>query len=139
MTSALDRLSLFEAMDLAADLLRAADPCGHSAADDQIAFRNLQRRKFPGLDGEQFQVLFSEWRDRYAGKCALDRSKALADLTATIDAQASRNPPSPPFKCVCGTETHNPADPDFMKLHMPHCHEASEARWRARQNNGGPA
>ena len=63
----LDGLSLLDAMDAAADLLRHADP-NYSPADDQLIFRRLQKQRLPGLDREQFQTLFAEWQERYAAK-----------------------------------------------------------------------
>jgi len=57
-----DRLSLLDMMDVVADVARL-DP-DFSPANDQVAFRALQKRLLPGLDREQFQNLFAEWQER---------------------------------------------------------------------------
>lgn len=117
--TATDHLSLFDAMDFTADMLRATDR-DYCLADDQLVFRRLQKERMPNLAPEQVRTLFGEWQDRYAGKCAQDRRKAAADLMAFAEACAKINPPAPPFRCVCGVETLDPMNPDFQRVHMPH-------------------
>jgi len=114
-----DRLSLLDAMDITADRLRANDS-DYCLANDQLVFRNLQKQSMPNLTPEQVQTLFVEWQDRYAAKCERDRRKAIADLMAFAEACAKINPPSPPFRCVCGAETIDPMDPEFQRIHIPH-------------------
>src|SRR5215469_8570751 len=104
MTTPLDRMSLLDAMDTAADLLRATR-CDYCEADDQIVFRRLQKQRLPGLTAEQFQTLFAEWQERYDAKLGQDRIKAIDHLNRYMEEQARKNPPAPPFKCVCGAET----------------------------------
>jgi hypothetical protein len=73
----IDTMPLFDAMDLAADMIRAAN-CDYRPADDQIIFRKLQKERLPTLTPEQFQSLFALWQDHYAGKCVQDHKKAAA-------------------------------------------------------------
>ena len=123
----IDAMPLLDAMDAAADLLRTADP-NYSPADDQLIFRRLQQQRLPGLlNREQFQTLFAEWQDRYAAKAAQDRKRAVANIMRIGDEHAKTNPPAL-FKCVCGVETKDPTDPQFMAIHMPHCRQAGEER-----------
>jgi hypothetical protein len=132
-------MPLFDAMDLAADMARATI-CNYSSADDMIAFRTLRKQRLPTLNPEQAQTLFAEWQDRYRGKCVQDHKRAIAGVVAAIDEYAKTNPPVPPFKCVCGAETRDPTDPEFMAIHMPHCQQAGEERiareWRERSARG---
>jgi len=122
----IDALSLFGAMDLAADMIRAT-VCDYSPADDQIIFRKLQKQRLPTLTPEQFQSLYDEWMDHYRAKCAQDRKRTVANIVAIGDEFAKTNPPAL-FKCVCGVETKDPTDPEFMAIHMPHCQQAGEER-----------
>src|SRR5215469_10210967 len=103
----IDTLPLFDAMDLAADLIRAT-VCDYSPADDQLIFRKLQKQRLPTLTPEQFQTLYDEWMDHYRGKCVQDRKRAVANIMAIGDEYARTNPPAPPFRCVCGVETRDP-------------------------------
>jgi hypothetical protein len=45
---------------------------------------------------------------------------------------AKKNPPAPPFRCVCGAETKEPFHPEFWSVHQPHIEAAGEARRRAK-------
>jgi hypothetical protein len=102
-----------------------------------------QKQRLPTLNPEQVQTLYAEWQDRYAAKCAQDRNKAAEHLTRYIEEQARQSPPPPPFKWVCGAETKDSMDPEFMRIHQPHCQAAGEERIaheqrerRARQRSG---
>jgi len=91
-------------------------------------FRDLQKQHLPGLDREQFQTLYAEWRNRYAAKCEQGRMRARDQIMRYAEARAKRNPPSPPFRCVCGAETKDPLDPAWFKEHQPHLQAAGEER-----------
>jgi hypothetical protein len=111
-------------MDLVADTARALPR--YDEADDQITFRKLQKERIPGLDREEFQTLFAEWQEHYHAKVEIDRKLAEAKLVAFTEEHAKTRPP-PPFKCVCGAEAKNPFDPDWMRVHQPHCQNAGAA------------
>jgi hypothetical protein len=51
---------LFDEMDRLADLLRS-DPL-HVPEDNQIAFRQLQKKRLPDLTKQQFLNLFDLWQ-----------------------------------------------------------------------------
>src|SRR5262249_24274865 len=111
----------------AADMVRAT-VCDYSPADDQLIFRKLQKQRLPTLNREQFQTLFAEWQDHYAGKCVQDRQRAVKKIMAIGDEYAKTNPPAPPFTCACGEQTRDPSDPVWMASHQPHCQQAGEER-----------
>jgi hypothetical protein len=48
----------------------------------------------------------------YAARAPIEHKRACADIMAIAEEYARINPPAPPFKCVCGAETNNPADPE---------------------------
>jgi hypothetical protein len=123
----IDRMPLLDAMDVVTDLRLLYDP-NYSQADDQLVFRDLQKRHLPALDREQFETLFAEWQDRYAGKCVQDRMRARNRIQRHAEAQVKRIPPLPPFKCVCGAQTKDPLDPAWFNEHQPHCQRAGEER-----------
>jgi hypothetical protein len=131
----IDNLSLFAAMDLAADMMRATQPCEYCDADDQVIFRKLQKPRLPDLTPEQFQTLYAEWQEHYHGKCIQDRIKARDRLIAYAEEQAKKNPPSPPFRCACGAVLDNPGDPKVMAVHAPHVQAAADER-RRRMRDG---
>ena len=123
----LDRLPLFEAMDVVAELLRTADP-NYSPADDELIFRRLQKERLPHLDREQFQTLYAEWQDRYAAKAAQDRKRGVANIMRISDEYARANVPADPFVCPCGAVLNDPLDPAVMAIHLPHYAAAKAAR-----------
>jgi hypothetical protein len=55
----------------------------------------------------------------YAARARIEHKRACADIMAIAEEYAKINPPAPPFKCLCGAETNNLADPEFMRVHMP--------------------
>ena len=72
----IDNMPLLDAMDVLTDLRLLYDP-NYSRADDQLVFRDLQKRQMPDLDREQFQTLYAEWQDRYAAiRTTLERVRA---------------------------------------------------------------
>src|SRR5262245_47700443 len=82
-----DKLSLFDACDLAADLMRRID-CSYSEADDVIVFRCLQQQKMPGLSDAQAHELLTEWLELYAAKVVLDRQDAIKKVMRFAEAHA---------------------------------------------------
>jgi len=129
--NATDNLSLFDAMDYTADMLRATNR-DYYPADDQLVFRRLQKQRVPDLTREEFQTLFAEWQERYAARTKIELERAKANLMAIAEEHAKHAPPAPPFKCVCGAETKDPLDPGFMAVHQPHFQAASEESGRRR-------
>jgi len=69
---------LFSEMDEIADELRTN--AEHIAGDDQIAFRDLQRRRRPDLDKAEFFDLFAVWRDHYRARCEIKESERRARI-----------------------------------------------------------
>jgi len=68
-------IDLFTEMDKIADECRANPK--HIEGDDQIAFRQRQRKRFPNLSDEEFHYVFAVWRDHYAAR----RRARLAQLS----------------------------------------------------------
>jgi hypothetical protein len=62
-------MTLFDEMSEIADEIRT-NPL-HIEGDDEIAFRDLQRRRRPDLSKQQFRDLFEEWRDQYRAREAM--------------------------------------------------------------------
>jgi hypothetical protein len=120
----IDAMPLFDAVDLAADMMRATI-CDYSPADDQIIFRKLQKQRLPP---KKVQNLFDLWQERYAGKCVQDRKRVIANVVAIAEEYAKTNPPAPPFRCPCGEQTKDPFDPAWLAIHQPHCQAAGEER-----------
>jgi hypothetical protein len=90
--------NLFAEMDQIADELRTHG--GHVPDDDQIAFRQLQKVRLPGLDKQEWLDLFDVWRLQYqARQCAkvekgLARSIALWGERCELVARRASLPPS---------------------------------------------
>jgi len=59
-------VDLFTEMDEIADEIRTNPE--HIEADDEIAFRDLQRVRRPDLSREEFRDLFDVWRDHYLAR-----------------------------------------------------------------------
>ena len=104
-----------------ADDLRANNPDMRNALCVELwmDFRQLQRARVPEVTREQSAQLFEVWLLRHTARLQARIDANMKKLWDTID-HASINPPSAPFRCVCGTTTDNPADPDFMRVHVPH-------------------
>ena len=90
-------MSLFEAVDFAADLLRACN-CGYDESDDVIVFRKLQKDTLPGLTDEQVRTLFLEWAEHYYAKCVLARKDAIDAIMRFAEQHAKENPSPTPFR-----------------------------------------
>jgi hypothetical protein len=82
---------LFSEMDQIADDLRE-NPM-HIAADDAIAFRQLQTKRRGDLTTEQWFDLFEIWREHYAAKMKAERDEAVRFLTSFTQAAARIAPP----------------------------------------------
>jgi hypothetical protein len=67
---------LFTEMDEIADEIRTNPE--HIEADDEIAFRDLQRIRRPDLSKQQFRDLFAVWRDRYQARQVIDDAERAA-------------------------------------------------------------
>jgi hypothetical protein len=59
-------MNLFDEMDQIADECRAN--AEHIEGDDQIAFRQRQRKRFPNLSNEEFHNVFAVWREHYQAR-----------------------------------------------------------------------
>jgi hypothetical protein len=104
---------LFKDMDAIAD-----DPA-HDPADYQIAFRRLQKERFPNLTREQFLDLFKLWGESYSDKLEAAHKEAVRKVIAFAEAAAKIVPRGKPFVCVCGVKG-DPSDPAFERIHAPH-------------------
>ena len=84
---AMPMMSLFDEMDEIAGELRENPE--HVLGDDEIAFRDLQRRRRPDLSKQEFRDLFEEWRDRYFARLLIERAELRACLAKLRDEQAA--------------------------------------------------
>jgi hypothetical protein len=71
-------VDLFTEMDEIADELRTNPE--HIAGDDEIAFRDLQRKRRPDLSKQEFRDLFAVWRDHYRARCEIKKSERRARI-----------------------------------------------------------
>ena len=61
---------LFSEMDRAADLLRETNPELRASLSDelQLEFRQVQKKRMPQLNKDEFLDLFHTWREHYLAK-----------------------------------------------------------------------
>jgi hypothetical protein len=111
--------NLFKEMDAIADAARAHNPL-HSAADDQIAFRQLQEERYPDLTKQQWLELFDAWCEHYVAKLTAQRDQLMQSMSRFTQMTAWKLPSGAPFVCVCGEEI-DPSDPAMEADHRPHC------------------
>jgi hypothetical protein len=57
----------------------------HIPADDQIAFRQVQKARLPNLSKTEFLHLFDVWRDRYRAQQVIDDAERAALWDALND------------------------------------------------------
>ena len=81
---------LFTEMDAIADELRAHP--AHIPADNQIAFRQLQKVRLPELTQQEWLDLFALWRDHYHARLATKESERRARLAQLWEEHAALPP-----------------------------------------------
>ena len=84
-------------------------------ADTARLLRGIQLATMPDLSTEQYQDAFDDWLLHDLARW----ERRIAKVWDNIDAFAKANPPSEPFRCVCGAVLDNPADPAVMAEHAP--------------------
>ena len=141
---------LFSEMDRAADLLHETNPELRASLSDelQLEFRQVQKKRMPQLNKDEFLDLFHTWREHYLAKLEAELAavrKRMAEndrqLAALVAELRRRNKTTSSrddvFVCKCGEVIADPFDPEQMRIHQPHfiaaslpqVHEALE-RWR---------
>lgn len=115
----LQRIDLFAEMTSAADKLTELG--GENRVPDpgvlQFEWRQIiWSRALELVDSPEWLELFGVWYEQYCSGIEARRQSALTYLTAYIEDQAKRNPPTP-FVCVCGAVTTDPLAPAFELEH----------------------
>ena len=127
------RITLFGEMDRIADALRENNPDLRESLsyELQIEFRQLQKRRMPGLSRQEFLDLFHVWCDCYLSRleaelAAVRRRMAENDCKLReLMAERDKHKPPDKFVCKCGQVIADPLDPKMLELHGPHFQAAS--------------